>query len=365
MNKNKKILVLVPAPTASGGIKNYFSVLKKEFSLDVEYFIRGARNWPYRNPINEIFRSIYDLLRFIIKISSNRYNIVHTNTSLDSLGLMRDGMFILISKIFNKKVIVFFRGWNLEYEKILEKKYLKLFKYIFFKADSIVVLSQKFKSKIHLWGYKKKIFVESTLVDSNLIKGVSKKKIINKFNNNKLINILFLARIEKEKGIFEAIDTFALLREKYSNLNLLIAGEGIEEYRVKQYVIKKAIPNIEFLGYVSGEEKIKAFQNSHLYFFPSYTEGMPNSVLEAMAFGLPIITRPVGGLTDFFQNYEHGLMTESKDPQDFFLLFQKLLDNKELLSEIAINNFEYSIKNFLSTVVVKRIEVIYSSILSD
>ena len=95
----KKILLLVPDLSASGGIKNYFQVIEKEFSMDVEYFIRGARTWPYRKgKFAELYRAFKDLMRYIKKIKSKNYRLVQTSTSLGSYAILRDGVFILSAR---------------------------------------------------------------------------------------------------------------------------------------------------------------------------------------------------------------------------------------------------------------------------
>ena len=124
----KKILILKPAYTAQGGISNYYRVLENKFALPVEYFERGARNWPKRNGhILEILRAIKDLILFVYKLSIYNYGIVQTSTSLGSFAVIRDGIFVFFAKLFGCKVVVFFRGWDETFEKIMEKKYLRLF----------------------------------------------------------------------------------------------------------------------------------------------------------------------------------------------------------------------------------------------
>ncbi len=74
---------------------------------------------------------------------------------------------------------------------------------------------------------------------------------------------------------------------------------------------------MRFLGHVSGAAKTQAFRAADIYLFTSLAEGMPNSVLEAMAFGLPIVTRPVGGIRDFFEDGRMGYATDSLDSGDY------------------------------------------------
>jgi glycosyltransferase involved in cell wall biosynthesis len=84
-----------------------------------------------------------------------------------------------------------------------------------------------------------------------------------------------------------------------------------------------------------------------------------------MAFGLPIITRPVGGVKDFFKNEEHGFASTSKEPQVIADSIEKLLLDQELYSTISLNNYHYAQSNFLASDAALRLEKIYESLLRD
>jgi glycosyltransferase involved in cell wall biosynthesis len=353
--------MLVPSVTAKGGISYYFSTLKDNFSLHVDYFIRGARYWPYRsNKIYETVRAVKDLLKYFLLIKKSAYSIVQTNTSLGSLSIIRDGMFILLARLYRLKVIVFFRGWNKKIEEKIEKKYLVFFKWFFFNCDCAIVLSSQFKNKLREWGYKNPIYLETTVVDQNLTRKINEKIIANKYKNvSDKINLLFLARVEIAKGIYETVESYVILKKRHPKLALTIAGDGFELEKVKKIVDKKAIADVQFLGFVTGRNKIEAFENAHIYVFPSYTEGMPNSVLEAMAFGLPVITRSVGGIIDFFTDGKNGFITDSKDPKIFADMIEKLLLDKNLLYGVALENFQQAHRRFLTKSVICRLEKIY------
>lgn len=90
---------------------------------------------------------------------------------------------------------------------------------------------------------------------------------------------------------------------------------------------------------------------------------MPNSVLEAMAFGLPIVTRPVGGIVDLFGKGRIGFMTQSEKPEDFALLLEKFILNPELGLEIGKENYLLAVKNFSASTVAKRLRRIYANVL--
>jgi glycosyltransferase involved in cell wall biosynthesis len=84
--------------------------------------------------------------------------------------------------------------------------------------------------------------------------------------------------------------------------------------------------------------------------------------VEAMAFGLPVVTRPVGGLVDFFENGKHGFLIESQEPQIFADRIERLYTDSELYNTIAQYNYRYAQEKLLASKAVERLEKIYKSL---
>jgi glycosyltransferase involved in cell wall biosynthesis len=175
-------------------------------------------------------------------------------------------------------------------------------------------------------------------------------------------NILFLSRVEEAKGIFLALDTFAMLKEDYEGVGLTIVGDGSRSNDAKYYCKERLIKDVIFCGHLEGEEKYQMFCDASCYLLPTYGEGMPNALLEAMAFGLPIITRSVGGITDFFEDGRMGYVTNSLDPSDFAKLIGKLIKNPLLCEEMGRYNRDYSFRHFRASRAAEKLLSIYEMI---
>jgi glycosyltransferase involved in cell wall biosynthesis len=119
------------------------------------------------------------------------------------------------------------------------------------------------------------------------------------------------------------------------------------------------------LGHVSGTAKAKAFLEADIYLFPSYSEGMPNSVLEAMSFGLPIVATTVGGIPFIVENGVNGFTTTERTPEILAGLLQQLINDKNLRYSMGIANSEKAKEAFYSDKVVQRMEQIYTRLLQD
>jgi glycosyltransferase involved in cell wall biosynthesis len=233
-------------------------------------------------------------------------------------------------------------------------------------ASAIIVLASEFKDRLVNWGFdEEKIVLETTAVDDNLLKSLDIIDHRKRFKSKSNFNILFLARIEKAKGIYDAIDTYKILRSRFPAVSMTVAGDGSELLQVKDYVSRNRIEGIEFLGWVDNESKRNAYLDADLYLFPtSWGEGMPNSVLEAMGFGLPVITRPVGGLTDFFEDGKMGYIMDSTSCVDLASKCEKFIDDPEFRIGVCEYNHRYAMNRFLASRVARRIEGIYQNALA-
>lgn len=352
--ENKKTLILVPdIVNGPGGISNYYRVLSSYLDNSVEYFERGKRYHKKQSKFIVLIISAWDYFRFIIKLLSFKYGQIVSSTSFDKIPVQRDLVYILISKVFNKKVIIFFRGWNQYYvDKILFKQ--SIIRNGLFLSDKIIVLSKSFQDQLIQAGYSKQIVTETTVVADELVANFDENKIISKANND-IVNILFLSRIEKAKGVYELVDAFDIVSKVNDKINLVLAGDGNDLLDLKRYVEQKRIKNITFKGYLKGQDKINVYLQSHVFIFLSESEGMPNAVLEAMSFGLPVISTSVGGLADILTHNVTGFVISKNDVTGIENSILALINDRNLLKSISLYNYNYAKKHFLASQVSKRL----------
>lgn len=357
----------MPAFTARGGITNYYQVLKDEFPMQIEYFERGSRTWPIRKGFfSELFRAYKDYNSFKKRLADGDVFLVQSTTSLGLSTTIRDGLFLRYAHKKGIKTIVFFRGWDVKAEQNAKKNYLSLFRYFFFSSDACIALSEHTGSTLKKWGFENKMYIETTLVDKYLIQNVNPESIHLKYSGlkqNQTLNLLFLSRIEKRKGIYELIEAFKVLKsDSFPFITLTICGDGFELEPLQQRIKDESIEGIEIKGFISGEEKKDAFTNAHIFVFPSHGEGMPNAVLEAMGLGLPIITTPVGGVIDFFEDGKNGYFTPINNPSELAKNVKNLASDQYLMANIASANYHLAKGLFSSDKVAKRILKIFEEV---
>lgn len=369
MNANKKILVLCPKPGRMGGVTNYYNSIFKHFKSDsftIERFIIARRPGKDSN-IYWFFTTLFDFIRFFFKLLKKDFVLVHLNPSLTPIPVLRDSVFLLISKLHSRKVLVFWHGWEMKFQTCIENNRIlfRLFTGVFIRADATLLLASSFKKKLRDWGFKKDICIETTTVDDGLIEEFSIANKIKQLKGSGKLQILFFSRIEIAKGIIETIDAFSSLDEIDREVELVIAGDGPDADLVRKRLEELSDNRIKLVGYVRGQEKRKILESSHLMCFPTYYgEGLPNAIVETMAFGMPILTRPVGGIPDNFVEGENGYYVYSLDTKSFSELLKTVISDKEGMARIAINNYNFARERFLASIVAKRLERIYKQLIN-
>jgi glycosyltransferase involved in cell wall biosynthesis len=361
MKEIPKILLLVPELSLPGGVSGYYNTLKLETNDNINYFIIN-KGRP-QTAFGTFLRLITNYCLFFCKVIKGRYELIHINPSLDRRSFYRDSVFIIISRMLNRKTLIFFHGWLDTFEKKIKNSKLKsfLFKISYAKANKYIVLSNLFKNKLIELGVSSEteFFIETTVADSTYINELDLKK--KYFSFNEKIKFLFLSRIEKAKGIYIAIDAYRkfLTKRPERKSCMIIAGDGPELPAVKRYVEQLNIPHINFLGYISDENKKKVLLESHILIFPSYTEGLPLSILEGMLYGMPIISRVTGGITDIILPNVNGYLSESFEPSIFAEFLSILAFDKELYRKIAEQNHRIALEKYTSEKVRERLLNIY------
>jgi len=365
----RQVLMLFPSLEDKGGVTVFCRSLSKnlEGAFKIEHFQIGNRPGN-RSLIKRVFYFCRDLFNLKKTLHRNRYDVVHLNPSLRVLSLLRDSLFLsMINKGENNlpKTLVMFHGWSRELAERIHKNffYRKIFLKIYEKASLILVLSRDFKKQLEKIGLPKdRIMITTTMYE----KEKTDQKIQEKGKEGKT-NILFMARLEKAKGVHIAAEVSKLLVEDgRMNFKFFFAGDGSESLWLRRYAKKYMLNrHIEILGYLRGKRKQEVLGESDIFLLPSSSEGCPVAVLEAMGGGLAVISTPVGAIPDVVENNINGLIVESLDPKDFYAAVKILLDDKQFLREMQLANIRKAETLYEAKVVTKKFQLLYQSLMAS
>lgn len=127
--------------------------------------------------------------------------------------------------------------------------------------------------------------------------------------------ILFIGRFDAIKGLRDLLEAVGHLGQQTVPWELLLVGEGTEEPKLKAKVATDKLENVRFAGRLEGEALIRMYKAAHLFVLPSYTEGFPLTLLEAMAAKLPIVATDVGDVRDLVEDDVTGFLVPAGKPE--------------------------------------------------
>lgn len=154
--------------------------------------------------------------------------------------------------------------------------------------------------------------------------------------------IVVVGRITQEKNLELLIDAVDILVRDSLSVKCKIVGTGKEEDRIRKLVIERGLgKHVEFTGFVPyGKELFEQYDAAHVYVISSHTEGMPKTILEAMARGLPIVATNVGGISEVIVNGENGLLVPPGDPRSLAAAIKHMAINQGLRESCGKANIE-------------------------
>jgi glycosyltransferase involved in cell wall biosynthesis len=174
--------------------------------------------------------------------------------------------------------------------------------------------------------------------------------------------ILFLGKLDPAKGIFDLLEAVSQLRAAVPDVRLVCAGDG-NRIAVARYAERLGISDaVKFTGWVGPSGKRALLENAAAYALPSYSEGMPMSLLEAMAAGVPAVASPVGGVAEVLVDGVSGLLAAPGDVATLTRLLRKLLIDRSLGARIGAAGRESVRLRFAPERALPQLEEIYADV---
>ncbi len=352
--RNYDFKLIFGNPASSEMEKNAFKILKKE---KIKY---KKINFSH-NSFN-IFKDFSALAKIIKFVKIYKPNVVHSASPKGNL------IASIVSKIIHVEKLVLsisglgylFTGSKTNYlTKIKSHLYIKIIKFCIKNKNKRVIVQNKDDLKFIKNSFKlnsREIF---------LIRGGSgvEKNFYEKFKKRKNNNVIMVSRIVKNKGVIEYLLAAEYLKSKYPSWNFMLIGskdylspDNIDYNLLKNYEKKKILKIIDFKPNI-----IRFLRNSEIFCLPSYREGMPKTVLEALSIGLPVVTTKAIGCRDSIIDGFNGLLCKTSDFKDLSRKLEILMINKNLRKKMSSNARNYAKKNFPINIITNKIYKIYNS----
>lgn len=341
----KRVIIVGPHPKGKGGIA---SVVAFHLSKIENYnFI------PVSGPgLSKLYLPILALFKSL-KYLFGTTKLVHLH-SASYKDFYRNALFVAWFKILGKKVYIHQHGGFFD---DFYKEHPKFVKRVCRWADGMIGVSTYFTNFFKEKELTKDVRLLPNGIEPSEYKGkvpVERKPLV----------ISYFGSITEGKGIFDVVEAIGKNRQKFVNkIELHIGGLGKTqelESLIKKYSLEQSV---RMLGWLDREAKKRLLEISDMFIHPSYKESFGLAILEAMDYGLPIITTNVGGIPDLVTDDVNGLIVASGDVDAIAEAISKLIENPELRYELGRNSKDHA-ANFYSEKIEKRLLDMYSSILA-
>lgn len=299
--------------------------------------------------LRKILYLIIALLEYLILLPF--YDIIHVHVSYGN-SAKRKLIFIRLAKLLHKKIIIHFHPATEKH--LFEDKYAKATNKLFSYSDLLIVLSPQWERWINQ-AFPNNNFKITVLYNPC--------PIVNRVFSQRKNHILFAGTLNERKGYNRLLEAFSLICKQYSDWKIIFAGNG-EINKAKELQKKLNIPDsqIEYLGWISGSLKERTFQEASIYCLPSWGEGFPMGILDAWAYGIPVITTPVGGITDVVKNDINGLIFQTYNLHELAACIEKLIKSNDYRNKI-VQEADKLVQNEFNIINInKQLENIYSSL---
>jgi glycosyltransferase involved in cell wall biosynthesis len=350
----KKVLIVHSYANWGGNLKIVHSIIDHLIKLGLNVGFAYPRGIDYIDrfkdlniiPVEYNWKNkgdIAGLINFILKIKRFRPHLLHSHSRQADLITAVSSFILSIPAITTQHAPVNIDEKTFSVKKDLSAQIYRLILRIAFKKVIIVsryLADEISKEALHIPEEKIVVIPNGIAVLRKKNKRVRKELGI----GDDVIVITEIGTIAK-KGHIDLVRAGRSLIDREYNVKFIIAGVGREENDIKNLVESmKLSPHFYFLGF--REDIVDILSSTDIFILPSYSEGLPISILEAMCLGKPIISTPVGGIRDAVINGQTGIIVNTNSPVEIADAISTLIDNEKLRKELGENAERYFHSHF-------------------
>ncbi len=298
---------------------------------------------------------MFTLLRYWGLLLGGRVGLLHVHVS-SRASFWRKCFFLLPTFALGIPSILHLHGseFAIFYERECGPWRQRMVRYVFDKASRVVVLSAAWKAWMQ--GMCSNPRVEA------IYNPVMVPEVVAAGEGRTAGTVLFLGRLGKRKGSYDLLDAAARVAAAHPELRLLLGGDG-ELDQIRERSIELGIGDrVELLGWVRGGDKDRHLASAMIYTLPSYNEGLPMSVLEAMAAGLPILSTPIGGIPEAVTDGVEGFLVEAGDVAALADRLDRLLSEPGLAPRMGAAARLKVERGFSAQAVLPQVERLYAEL---
>lgn len=323
-----------------------------------EYFenMQFIPTWRNGNILVKIWYAVYSYFFFIwYMLFVRSVKIVHIQGAAFA-SFERNVFFVKVGKLFGKKVVMHMHCADFESYYNPSKHKQRIVDTIN-ACDLYLVLSDSWKQYFESIGVKSNII---KVLNNTITPPVTKRV----KRSTDILNLLYLGVIGQRKGIYDILNALKDNKEMFEGKVVLRIGGNQEEEKLQACINEYGLQGmVKFEGFVSGEKKIECLNWADVYILPSFNEGLPIGILEAMSYRHPIISTPVGGIPEVVKDGINGIMVKPGNVQEIAKAISAFVGDKRLVEEYGMHSMEL-VKPYLPETVFATLSEMYSHLIA-
>lgn len=358
--KPLKILQVGPLPPPVGGMATVIEDLRKEQEKD--HKVRVLNTVKTTSDDRSLLEGVWAQLKLITALKMLclfwRPDVVHIHTCSQAT-FWRNSLDVLISRTLMRKVVLHIHGARFhKFLGSLSGGWAWWARRVFAMSNATIVLGDQWKKVLEPWCPPGRVYVVPN--------GVPVPEAIERSRPERW-RIICMANYEERKGQADLIRAVAAMEDS-ENVELLLPGFESESGQ-RQVLLDLAAKlgmadRVDIPGPLMGQDKEVAFAESHIFCLPSYDEGLPMSMLEAMARGLPVLVTSVGAIPEVIVNDENGLMIEAGDIDAMTAALSRLTSEEGLAERLGVTGRQLVIDDFSVARVARQVDGVYRAVIA-
>lgn len=329
--------VLITAPSLDernnvSGISTVVRNIMSHSDENIKYFhFKVGKQDKKNRSISWFFDQVFLIPNFIRSVMKWQVKAIHLNTGFEKASLSRDFLIFCVAKYILRKKIVFHvhGGYYLMTPPKKNSFFDFIIRKLLSKSDVVIVLSNIEKKLL-----QERYDFDNCFALPNAVAQMDVQHLNKDFSGE--LNLVFLGRVVKSKGIFVIIDALKAMNERYANFSFNLYGAGPELPSVLEKL--NSIPGLNFTyhGVVGGQKKWEVLENSHIFLLPSlYGEGLPMAILEAMNVKCVPVATNDASISAVVQNDYNGFIVEKGNAEELASKLNYIIDNREVLAPLS------------------------------
>lgn len=351
---NPKVLIVATSPKTRGGITSVIKAYQKGEQWE-KYQCEWLATHLDRGLFVKLIFSFVAFIRYIFVLP--QYDLVHFHVG-EVPSALRKCPFMWYAKLWRKKTVIHFHTFTPE--GTIQSWRRKVYNYLFCSANRVIVLSEFWRDFVEkeFPGVKAVIIYNPCTAEVKCLDSALDESTSN------MHSILYAGTLCVRKGFADLMRAFAKIAKRFPDWKLSFAGNDVTGKAVELVKELGIESQVELLGWVSGEAKNKAFKNADIFCLPSYAEGFPMGVLDAWAYGLPVITTPVGGIPDIAIDGKNMLLFNPGDVDALAKCMERMIVDENLRMSIAKESIKFSETIFNLNTINATVSKLYEELLN-